>query len=70
MAEAIPKQQWSEAEEYGERLFYWRYLVNKWLVAGPSVVQEREFKHELAIPGEESLLDYGYLMEPESVCEH
>ena len=70
MAEAIPKHEWSEAEEYGERLFYWRFLVNTWLVPGPSVVRERGVKHDLVTSTEESLLDYGYLMEPESVCEH
>lgn len=70
MAEAIPKRQWSEAEEYGERLFYWRYLVNEWLVPGPAVVAQSHEDRDVNVSTGGSLLEYGYLMEPESLCEH
>jgi hypothetical protein len=71
MAEAIPKVEWSEAEEYAVRLFYWEYLVDRWLAPGLSVLKE---------PGSEAALvtsssvghitrERGWLMEPETIVE-
>jgi hypothetical protein len=71
MAEAIPKVEWSETEEYAVRLFYWEYLVDRWLVPGLSVLKE---------PGSEAALvtgssaghvtrERGWLMEPETIVE-
>lgn len=71
MAHAIPKAEWSEAEEHRGRLFYWEYLVNHWLMPGPSVIHEQSEPHtSLVAPSPESLQQYGWLLEPESICEH
>lgn len=71
MAHAIPRGEWSEAEEHQGRLFYWEYLVSRWLLPGPSVIHEQsEHGGPLAAPSQESLQQYGWLLEPESVCEH
>lgn len=71
MAHAIPKAEWSEAEEQHGRLFYWEYLVSEWLVPGPSVIRaQAERGLPLAAPSPESLQQCSWLLEPESVCEH
>lgn len=71
-AYAIPKAEWSEAEEYRQRIFYWHYLVEKWLVPGPSVLQEQQpsTQERCVVPTPRSLSRYGYLLEPESPCDN
>ena len=69
MAEAIPKAEWSEAEEYNERLFYWEYLVNHWLVPGPAVLKASDTPDSVMEPRAPSLHDYGWLLEPDSLLE-
>ena len=71
MAHAIPRADWSDVEEHRGRLFYWEYLVNRWLMPGPSVIHEQSAEGaSLTAPSPESLQQYGWLLEPESVCEH
>ena len=50
MAEAIPRAQWSEAEEYAQRFVYWEYLVNSWLVPGPAILKEHHDELPLGEP--------------------
>ena len=69
MAEAIPKAEWSEAEEYNERLFYWQYLVNSWLVPGPAILKQSDPVDSVNEPRSPSLHDYGWLLEPDSLLE-
>lgn len=69
MAEAIPKAEWSEAEEYGQRLAYWEYLVNSWLVPGPAIFNEANDELPLGEPRAPSLHDYGWLLERDSLLE-
>lgn len=69
MAEAIPRAEWSEAEEYRERLFYWEYLVNNWLVPGPAILKESDEDNPTGAPRAPSLYDYGWLLEPDSLLE-
>lgn len=71
-AYAIPRAEWSEAEEYRQRSFYWHYLVEKWLVPGPSVLKEQSPSvHDRGVgPSPRSLFRYGYLLEPESPCDN
>ena len=70
MAEAIPREYWSDAEECTERVFYWEYLVQRWLVPGPTVIQEPEQPEgdapRTVTPAKPSMHDYGWLMEPDS----
>jgi len=69
VAEAIPRTEWSEAEEYGQRLAYWEYLVNSWLVPGPAIFKEPSDEPPLGEPRAPSLHDYGWLLEPDSLLE-
>lgn len=69
MAEAIPKAEWSEAEEYGQRLAYWEYLVNSWLVPGPAILKEHSDVPPIGEPRAPSLHDYGWLLERDSLLE-
>lgn len=69
MAEAIPRANWSEAEESQERWFYWEYLVNHWLVPGPAVLKQPEDEVPIGVPREPDLADYGWLLEPDSLVE-
>lgn len=61
MARAIPRTSWSDAETQRERSFHWQYLVNTWLVPGPSVLTE---------PGESSLPDGWTGPSPEALLEN
>jgi hypothetical protein len=69
VAEAIPRAEWSEAEEYGQRLAYWEYLVSSWLVPGPCVLKEHSDVPSLGEPKASNLHDYGWLLEPDSLVE-
>ena len=70
MAEAIPRAEWSEAEEYHERLFYWEYLVSTWLVPGPAFLKESTpDTPSTSVPGVPNMHDYGWLHERESLLE-
>jgi hypothetical protein len=72
MAHAIPRASWSEAELQRERLFYWQYLVNNWLVPGDSVLSDPAEAPALdgwSGPSHEALLENGWLMEPATICE-
>ncbi len=69
MAEAIPRAEWSEAEEYHERLCYWEFLVNSWLVPGPAILKESAAPNSITEPRSPHLLDYGWLLEPDSLLE-
>jgi hypothetical protein len=69
VAEAIPRAEWSEAEEYGQRLAYWEYLVNSWLVPGPAVLKEHSDLPSIGEPKSPNLHDYGWLLEPDSLVE-
>lgn len=69
MAEAIPRAEWSEAEEYCERLTYWEYLVNRWLIPGPSILREDYVEQGPGEPRSPSLSDYGWLLERDSLSE-
>ncbi len=69
VAEAIPRAEWSEAEEYGQRLAYWEYLVNRWLVPGPAIFKEHTDELPPGEPRVSSLHDYGWLLEPDSLLE-
>jgi hypothetical protein len=68
VAEAIPKAEWSEAEEYGQRFAYWEYLVNSWLVPGPVILKEQAAEPVIGEP-RSNLHDYGWLLEPDSLVE-
>lgn len=73
MAEAIPKDEWSEVEEYTSRLFYWEYLVDRWLVPGQAVLQERQAAPEepgIVAPTSRALQQSRWLKEPETIVEH
>ena len=66
MAHAIPRASWSEAEIQRERSLHWQYLVNTWLVPGPSVLTdpaEAPSVERWAGPSPESLLENGWLLE-------
>jgi hypothetical protein len=66
MARAIPRASWSEAETLRERSFHWQYLVNHWLVPGPSVLTEpgeTPSPEGWAGPTPESLLENGWFLE-------
>ena len=65
MARAIPRASWSEAETQRERSFHWQYLVNHWLVPGPSVLTEPGTSSPEGFPGPtpESLLENGWFLE-------
>ena len=69
MAEAIPRAEWSEAEEYGQRFAYWEYLVNSWLVPGPAILKEHPDEPAIGEPRAVNLHDYGWLLEPDSLTE-
>jgi hypothetical protein len=72
MAQAIPRASWSEAETEKERSFYWQYLVNTWLVPGPSVLPSNgvaSFPERGSGPSPESLLENGWFLEPGTNCE-
>lgn len=69
MAEAIPRANWSEAEEFQSRWFYWEYLVNHWLVPGPAVLKQPEDVKPEGLPRSPNLEDYGWLLEPDSLVE-
>ena len=69
MAEAIPRAEWSEAEEYSRRLAYWEYLLNSWLVPGPAVLKSHDEELPSGEPRSPSLHDYGWLLEPDSLVE-
>ncbi len=72
MASAIPRASWSEAENQRERYFHWQYLVNTWLVPGPSVLTEpgeASSPDRWAGPSPESLLENGWLLEAATNCE-
>jgi hypothetical protein len=71
MAEAIPRFEWSENEEYAERLFYWEYLVDRWLGPGLSVLQEpgSEGAPIQSSPARHVSHERGWLMEPETIVE-
>ncbi|HSF19486.1 MAG TPA: hypothetical protein VLK65_28440 [Vicinamibacteria bacterium] len=71
MAHTIHKEEWSEAEELHWRCFYWRYLVNRWLVPGPSVLRHREPNGSSGRvgPSTRTLHENGWFHEPESTCE-
>jgi hypothetical protein len=72
MATAIPRTSWSEAEMQRERSFHWQFLVNTWLVPGPSVLTEPgEASHpeRWSGPTPESLLENGRFLEPTTNCE-
>ncbi len=69
MAEAIPKAMWSEEEEYSERLFYWEFLVNNWLIPGPAILKDNDALDSFTEPRVPSLHDYGWLLEPDSLLE-
>jgi hypothetical protein len=68
MARAIPRDRWSEAEMQRERALHWQFLVNTWLVPGPSVLTE---PGEPAVSGRslEALLENGWFLEPTTSCE-
>jgi len=67
VAEAIPRAEWSEEEEYRQRLAYWEYLVNSWLVPGPAFLGESHDDLPQREPRTPSLHDYGWLLEPDSL---
>ncbi len=69
MAEAIPRAMWSEAEEYSERMFYWEFLVNNWLVPGSAILKENDALDSVTEPRVPSLEDHGWLLEPDSLLE-
>ena len=69
MAEAIPRILWSEVEEYSERLFYWEFLVNSWLIPGPAILKQSDALDSVTEPRAPSLHDYGWLLEPDSLLE-
>jgi hypothetical protein len=72
MARAIPRASWSEAEIQRERSFHWLYLVNQWLVPGPSVFTERghsPLPERWAGPSPQALLENGWLLEAATNCE-
>lgn len=69
MAEAIPRIEWSEAEEYHQRAFYWDYLVSRWLVPGPAVLRGGEEEPLPGAPRSTSIHEYGWLLEPDSLVE-
>lgn len=69
---AIPRDMWSEAELQKERSFHWQYLVNTWLVPGPSVLTEpgeAELTERFTGPSPEALLENGWFLEPTTSCE-
>ena len=66
MAFAIPRASWSEGETQRERSFHWQYLVNTWLVPGPSVLTEPDessLPERCSGPTPESLLENGWFLE-------
>lgn len=72
MARAIPRDAWSEAEIQRERSFHWQYMVNTWLVPGPSVLTEpgeASFPERWGGPSPETLLANGWFLEHETTCE-
>ncbi len=69
MAEAIPRSDWTEAEEYRERLFYWEFLVNTWLLSSPGVLKESPGPDADGAPRTPALSDYGWLLEPDHLLE-
>jgi len=72
MARAIPRTSWSEAETQRERSFHWEYLVNTWLVPGPSVLTEPgedSFPERRSGPSPEALLENGWFLEPATNLE-
>jgi hypothetical protein len=72
MARAIPRAGWSEAETQRERSFHWQYLVNNWLVPGPSVLSEpgeASFPECWVGSTPESLLANGWFLEAGTTCE-
>lgn len=72
MARAIPKESWSQAEEYRTRLFYWQYMVSTWLSPGPSVLShagEADEGERWKAPSLESLHENGWFLEPENNLE-
>lgn len=71
MAHAIPRASWSEVEAQRERQFYWQYLVNRWLLPGPSVLTDPEEapSDRWSPPTAETLLENGWLLEPRTTCE-
>lgn len=69
MAEAIPRCEWSEAEEYRERLFYWEFLVSQWLVPGPAVLKEADVTDPFGAPRPPGPSDSTWLLEPDSLLE-
>lgn len=72
MARAIPRDSWSEAEIHRERSIHWQYLVNTWLVPGPSVLPSPGVE-SLPVgwsgPSPESLLENGWFLEAGTNCE-
>jgi hypothetical protein len=70
MAHAIPRAGWSEAEAQREREFYWQFLVNEWLVPGPSVLSDPEEPSDRwTPPTAETLLENGWFLERRTICE-
>ncbi len=69
---AIPRCNWSDAELQKERWVHWQYLVNHWLVPGPSVLTEpgnAEPTDRFTGPTPEALLENGWFLEPTTSCE-
>ncbi len=72
MALRIPRTSWSEAETQRERLFHWQYLVNTWLVPGPSVLTEpgeASLPEGWSGPSPEALVENGWFLEAETTLE-
>jgi hypothetical protein len=72
MAQAIPRANWTDVEAHRERLFYWQYLVNEWLVPGPALLSQPDDieSERWTGPTPESLHENGWFLEPEDRCEH
>jgi len=72
MALRIPRTSWSEAETQRERSFHWQYLVNTWLVPGPSVLTEpgeASLPEGWSGPSPEALVENGWFLEAETTLE-
>ena len=72
MAEGIPRDGWSESESHAERLYYWEYLLNQWLVPERSAAADTTLRipeRRVASPSRRALSNYGWLKEPENVLE-
>ena len=72
MADGIPRDAWSDSETHAERLYYWEYLLERWLVPESSAVAETTLdmpERRVASPSRRALSSYGWLKEPENVLE-